>query len=207
MLNLLAEMSGSSLRDLEQTVHRVVVVLASIPRPSDNLLDTSNPMWAWEQAAMTLMVLREAAQGAYEAFVTGHFDAFHAGQALRDALEEDADSGGATRHATDGTPAVACQERRSSPNLQRRVLGSVCPTQAGQIENVARSTAVNLANTSTPSGVEEPEIEYLAGFIEMTDFDPVAKRGSQFTADAGPGRAKQHPAAQAVNCQAQRARE
>ncbi|MXY09245.1 MAG: hypothetical protein F4Z00_12360 [Acidimicrobiaceae bacterium] len=185
MLNLLAEMSGSSLRDLEQTVHRVVVVLASIPRPSDNLLDTSNPMWAWEQTAMTLMVLREAAQGAYEAFVTGHFDAFHAGQALREALDEEQIA--VEPHVMQQMELLLLLAKRGgqAPVFNEEYWDQY--VHAGwSIDNVARLQQQLSQYLNTIRG-QEPEIEYLAGFIEMTDFDPVAKRGSQFTADAGPG--------------------
>lgn len=185
MLNLLTEMSGSSLRDLEQTVHRVVVVLASIPRPSDNLLDTSNAMWAWEQTAMTLMVLREAAQGAYEAFVTGHFDAFYAGQALRDALEEEQIA--VEPHVMQQMELLLLLAKRGGqvPILNDEFWNQYAyEGRADDIPGLQESRSQYLG---TIQG-REPEIEYLAGFIEMTDFDPVAKRGSQFTADAGPGR-------------------
>ena len=80
MLEALARPEHSSLRDLEQAVHRAAFVLASIPRASD---DDSDPMWAWEQTAMTLMILRQVDREAYRRFVSGYGDAFDAVQGLR----------------------------------------------------------------------------------------------------------------------------
>ena len=72
MFETLARPQHSSLRDLEQAVHRAAFVLASIPPASDDPFDNSNPMWAWEQTAMTLMILREANRDAYRRFVSGY---------------------------------------------------------------------------------------------------------------------------------------
>ena len=83
ILEVLIGLAEGSLRDLEQAVHRVLMVFASIPRSSDDPHDNSNPMWAWEQAAMTLMVLRELDREAYRKFTSRQIDSFAAAQALR----------------------------------------------------------------------------------------------------------------------------
>ena len=80
MFEALARPEHSSLRDLEQAVHRAAFVLASIP-PSSH--DPSHSVWAWELTAMTLMTLREVNWDAYRRFVSGYGDAFDAGQGLR----------------------------------------------------------------------------------------------------------------------------
>ena len=65
MFKELARPEHSSLRDLEQAVHRAAFVLASIPPASD---DDSNAMQVWEETAMTLMILRDVNREAYRRF-------------------------------------------------------------------------------------------------------------------------------------------
>ena len=82
ILEALARPEDRTLRDLEQVVHRVALVFASIPRaPNDP--DSSDFRWVAEQAAMTLLILREADLSAYEAFVAGRDEALEALTALR----------------------------------------------------------------------------------------------------------------------------
>ena len=170
MFEALARPEHSSLRDLEQVVHRAAFVLASIPRGSD---DDSDPMWAWEQAAMTLMILREVNREAYRRFVSGYGDAFDAGQGLRASPP-----GGSPLNVTEAV-------------LQRMELALLLAKRNG-MEPMLND---QFWNRYDDAGLEEhgkkmqelygrflgrifdhePEIEYLAGLIEMTAFDPPEK--------------------------------
>ena len=171
MFEALARPEHSSLRDLEQAVHRAAFVLASIPRGSD---DDSDPMWAWEQAAMTLMILREVNREAYRRFVSGYGDAFDAGQGLRASPP-----GGSPLNVTETV-------------LQRMELALLLAKRNG-MEPILND---QFWNRYDDAGLEEhgkkmqelygrflgrivdhePEIEYLAGLIEMTAFDPPERR-------------------------------
>ena len=170
LFEALARPEHSSLRDLEQVVHRAAFVLASIPRGSD---DDSDPMWAWEQAAMTLMILREVNREAYRRFVSGYGDAFDAGQGLRASPP-----GGSPLNVTEAV-------------LQRMELALLLAKRNG-MEPMLND---QFWNRYDDAGLEEhgkkmqelygrflgrifdhePEIEYLAGLIEMTAFDPPEK--------------------------------
>ena len=170
MFEALARPEHSSLRDLEQAVHRAAFVLASIPRASD---DDSDPMWAWEQAAMTLMILREVNREAYRRFVSGYGDAFDAGQGLRASPP-----GGSPLNVTEAV-------------LQRMELALLLAKRNG-MEPILNEQFWNRYNDA---GLEEhgktmqelygrflgrilgdePDIEHLAGLIEMTIFDAPEK--------------------------------
>ena len=78
MFEAMVRPGHSSLRDLEQSVHRVAFVLASIPL----LMAPTASGGREELTAVTLMVLREVNWGQYRSFVSGYGDAFHAGQGL-----------------------------------------------------------------------------------------------------------------------------
>ena len=69
-------------RDIEQAVHRVAVVLASVPA-AQSKLRASNPFGVWDQAAMTLLMLRTVDRDSYDRFTNGQADACDVGQALR----------------------------------------------------------------------------------------------------------------------------
>ena len=77
----------TTLRDLEQLVHRVSLVFASIPRASDDP-GSVDFRWVWEQAAMTLLILREDAPDAYDAFAAGREDALKAVAALSPGVDD-----------------------------------------------------------------------------------------------------------------------
>ncbi len=170
MFEALARPEHSSLRDLEQAVHRAAFVFASIPRGSD---DDSDPMWASEQAAMTLMILREVNREAYRRFVSGYGDAFDAARGLRATPP-----GGSTLNVTEAV-------------LQRMELALLLAKRSG-VEPMLND---QFWNRYDEAGLEEhgkkmqelygrflgrilddePDIEHLAGLIEMTAFDPPSK--------------------------------
>lgn len=87
ILETLAKPEARTLRDLQQLVHRVALVFASIPRASDDPGSTDF-RWVWEQAAMTMLILREAVPEAYEAFTAGREDALQAVAALATGVDD-----------------------------------------------------------------------------------------------------------------------
>ena len=166
MFEALARPEHSSLRDLEQAVHRAAFVLASIPRGSD---DDSDPMWAWEQAAMTLMILREVNREAYRRFVSGYGDAFDAAQGLRATPP-----GGSTLNVTE----AVLQRMELALLLAKR--NGVEPMLNDQFWNRYDEAGLEEHGKKMQElygrflgGIldDEPDIEHLAGLIEMTAFD------------------------------------
>ena len=83
MFETLLSRPDTSLRDLEQAAHRVAMVFASIPYGTDKT-DWGDPWWAWEQAAMTLMILRETDKDLYQGFADGSVEVFDVAEALHD---------------------------------------------------------------------------------------------------------------------------
>ena len=171
MFEALARPEHSSLRDLEQAVHRAAFVLASIPPASD---DDSNPRWAWEQAAMALMILRDVNWGAYRRFVSGYGDAFDAGQGLRAAPP-----GGSTLNVTEAVlqrmelVLLLAKRNGMEPMLNDQFWNRY--NDAGREEDGKKIQ--ELYGRFLGRIVDhEPEIEYLAGLIEMTAFDPPERR-------------------------------
>ena len=82
MLHSVTRLPGTSLRDIEQTVHRVALVTASLRHPTEGIPDAA---WAWEQTAMTLMALRRVDEQTYWAVVGNETKRFAAIMALRKA--------------------------------------------------------------------------------------------------------------------------
>lgn len=176
MFEALARPEHSSVRDLEQAVHRAAFVLASIPPASDGPSDNSNPMWAWEQAAMTLMILREVNREAYRRFVSGYGDAFDAGQGLRAAPP-----GGSPLNITEAVLqrmelALLLANRNSrepilNEQFWNRYHKAGLEAHGEKMQELRRKFLGRIMGN-------EPEIEHLAGLIEMTVFDTPAKPGA-----------------------------
>ena len=166
MFEALARPEHSSLRDLEQAVHRAAFVLASIPRASD---DDSDPMWAWEQTAMTLMILREVNREEYRRFVSGYGDAFDAAQGLRAAP-----SGGSTLNVTETVlqrmelVLLLAKRNGMEPMLNDQFWNRY--DKAGLEEHGKKMQDLYGRFLGRILG-DEPDIEHLAGLIEMTIFD------------------------------------
>ena len=166
MFETLTKPEHSSLRDLEQAAHRAAFVLASIPLVSDHPSGQSNPMWAWEQAAIALMILREVNREVYRRFVSGYGDAFDAGMALRDMTK---------RASIEVAPEV--MERMEFVLLLAKRNGME-PTLNEQFWNRYDEAGLQkhgrkmrgLYAESLSRVWREPEVEHLAGLIEMTAF-------------------------------------
>ena len=75
MIYLLAQQTETSLRDIEQMVHRAAHMLRSIAGPTYSEEK--------EHSALTMMVLREIDRDVYEQFTAGQCDAFDAAAALQ----------------------------------------------------------------------------------------------------------------------------
>ena len=175
MFEALARPEHSSLRDLEQAVHRAAFVLSSIPPASDDPFDNSNPMWAWEQTATTLMILREVNWDAYRRFVSSYGDAFDAVRPLtaidmsgrQPPLRVD-------DHVRLRMELVLLLAKRSGtvPMLNEQFWSRY--SKAGREEHGKKMQELYGEFLGRIMG-HEPEIEYLAGLIEMTAFDPPEK--------------------------------
>ena len=83
VIELLAEQPGMSLRDIEQMVHRVSLVLAH--SPETRLDDCQRTRM---QATLSLFALRVVARDVYDRFVAGECDGFAAAEGLKDALSD-----------------------------------------------------------------------------------------------------------------------
>ncbi|MCY3619211.1 MAG: AAA family ATPase [Acidimicrobiaceae bacterium] len=79
MVRLLAERSGMSLRDIEQTVHQAACVLEAVPAPVGSSDDVQS---AKEEATLSLHALRAVAPDVYSGFVAGTEDRFAAAECL-----------------------------------------------------------------------------------------------------------------------------
>lgn len=176
MFEALTTPEHSSLRDLEQAVHRAAFVLSSIPPASHDPFDKSNPMWAWEQTAMTLMILREVNREAYSRFVSGYGDAFDAGRALE----------AVTNWGIPMEVAASVVERMelalllAKRNGMEPILGEEFWNRyddAG-LEKHGKKMQELRGKFLGPIMGQEPDVEHLAGLIEMTAFDASAKPGA-----------------------------
>ena len=173
MFETMASPERSSLRDLEQAVHRAAFVLASIPPASDDPFDNSNPMWAWEQTAMTLTILREVNREAYRRFVSGYGDAFDAGKALRD-ITNWATPIEVAPHVLERMELVLLLAKRNGiePMLNDQFWNRY--NDAGREEHGKKMQELYGRFLGRILG-HEPEIEHLADLIEMTAFDAPEK--------------------------------
>ena len=98
MIELLAERSGMSLRDMQQMAHRLARVLALVPTPDPADSLPFDGHLATQQATLSVFALRWAAPDAYHRFMAGECDAFAAAAALVEALSLNAAM--AARHST-----------------------------------------------------------------------------------------------------------
>ena len=169
MFEVLTRPERSSLRDLEQSVHRAAFVLASIPPASD---DDSNAMQVREETAMTLMILRDVNHRAYQRFVSGYGDAFDAGRAVW----------AITNWGTPIEVAPRVMQRMELVLLLAKRNG-VEPMLNEQFWNRYKDVkreddGKNLQELYekflNDLWGEEPDVEYLAGLIEMTGHAPTA---------------------------------
>ena len=95
IFEMLLEVPNMSLRDLEQAAYRVATVFASIPGQESSMQESRGQIvlaadhsWIWEQAALGLVVLREADQDVYEAFSDGTDNVANVAQTLRQLCPE-----------------------------------------------------------------------------------------------------------------------
>lgn len=166
MLHSVARLPGTSLRDIEQIVHRVALVTASLHRPTEGIPDAA---WAWEQTAMALIVLRRVDEEAYRALVSDGTKWLTAMQALKrgPALDEPILMIRIevllllARHGSWSaiTDEVAWQSRYS---------GAGWTDEVPQLERLLEQFSIQLAG-------DEPDIRHLAGIIELTAYDPATE--------------------------------
>ena len=170
MFETLTRPEHSSLRDLEQAVHRAAFVLSSIPPASD---DHSNAMQVWEQTAMTLMILREVNREAYRRFVSGYGDAFDASNALR-AITNWGVPIEVAPEVMDRMELVLLLAMR---NGMEPILGEEFWNRYNDagLEEHGKTMQELRGRFLRRVWRHEPEIEHLAGLIEMTIFDAPAK--------------------------------
>ena len=168
ILELLTGLADGSLRDLEQAVHRVLVVFASVPRSSDDAFDMSDAMWAWEQAAMTLMVLREVDRDAYRKFTSKQINAFEAGEALRAASIE---IGPVVRTRMEVLLLLG-KYKGEEPMLNAEFWEQY--VDAGRADDGTELQKLYGQFLGRLLG-KEHDIAYLAGLIELTHYDPMAQ--------------------------------
>ncbi len=86
MVQILAERSGMSPRDVQQMAHRVACMLALVPAPGPSRAGPSDSRLAAQHACLSLFALRSSDPDAYRKFVAGESDAFVAAAALVKAL-------------------------------------------------------------------------------------------------------------------------
>ena len=86
MVQLLAERSGMSPRDIQQMAHRVASMLALVPAPDHSRQGPFDNRHAVQNAALSLFALRSSAPDAYRSFIAGESDGFAAAAALVEAL-------------------------------------------------------------------------------------------------------------------------
>ena len=169
MFEVLTRPERSSLRDLEQSVHRAAFVLASIPPASDG---DSNAMQVWDETAMTLMILRDVNPETYQRFASGYGDAFDAGQALWEITN--------WRTPIEVPPRVLERMQLVLLLANRNGVEPILNEQfwnryrdAKREEDGKRLEALRVKFLDDLWG-EEPDIEHLAGLIEMTGHAPAA---------------------------------
>ena len=163
MFELLTRPERSSLRDLEQSVHRAAFVLASIPPASDG---DSNAMQVWEETAMTLIILRDVNPEAYQRFASGYGDAFDAGQAVW-AITNWGRPIEVPPRVLERMQLVLLLAKRNGvePILNEQFWSRY--KDVSREEDGKRLQELYAKFLNDIWG-EEPEIEYLAGLIEMT---------------------------------------
>ena len=173
-------------RDIEQAVHRVAVVLASIPTAQPDLR-ASNLFAVWDQAAMTLLMLRAVDRDSYARFTNGRADACDAGQALR--------SERLVPFVTERGVSLTGEERRHhdrSIRAQMQAVLLLCSRDGSRPASIDyREDIQTRMKQNMPSDhVDEvwraydlfrphlmrcwPDIDRLAAIIEMTALDPAA---------------------------------
>ena len=173
-------------RDIEQAVHRVVVVLASVPA-AQSKLRASNPFGVWDQAAMTLLMLRTVDRDSYDRFTNGQADACDVGQALR--------SERLVPLVTARGVSLTDEERRHHDRSIRAQMqavllmccrGGSLPSAIIREEHTQDRMKQNMPsdyveqvwkayNRLQPTAMAHaPDIDRLAAIIEMTAFDPAA---------------------------------
>lgn len=170
MFEILTRPDRSSLRDLEQSVHRAAFVLSSIRPASD---DDSDAMQVWEQTAVTLMILRDVSREAYRRFVSGYGDAFDAGRAVWAITNWGTPIEVAPR-VMDRMELVLLLAKRNGtePILGEKFWNRY--KEVGREEHGERLQELRSKFLNDIWGAE-PEIEHLAGLIEMTIFDAPAQ--------------------------------
>ena len=163
MLHSVARLPGTSLRDIEQTVHRVALVTASLRRPTEGVFDAA---WAWEQTAMTLMVLRRVDEEAYWALVGDGSRRFGAIQALKQGPALD-------KPILMTRMEVLLLLARHGPLSsdadeliwQRRYADAGWGAEVPNLESLLEQFSSQIAG-------DEPDIRYLSSIIELTAYDP-----------------------------------
>ena len=159
MLHSVTRLPGTTLRDIEQTVHRVALVTASLRRPTETIPDTA---WAWEQTAMTLIVLRLVDEEAYWALVGDETRWFDAIQALKrgPALDEPI-----LMTRMEVLLLLALREDADEIIWQRRYAGAGWTDEVPTLEGLLKEFSGQIAG-------DGPDIKYLASIIELTADDP-----------------------------------
>ena len=173
-------------RDIDQAVHRVAAVLASIPAAQSDLR-ASNPFGVWAQAALTLLMLRSVDRDSYDGFTNGRADACDVGQALR--------SERLVPLVTERGVSLTDEERRhhnQSVRAQMQAVLLMCrrggslPSAIIREEYIQDRMKQNMPsdyveqvwkayNRLRPTAMAHgPDIDRLAAIIEMTAFDPAA---------------------------------
>ena len=89
MVQLLAERSGMSPRDIQQMAHRVACMLALVPDPGSSRRDPYDGRLAVQHACLSLFALRSSDPDHYRKFVAGESEVFVAAAALVKALALD----------------------------------------------------------------------------------------------------------------------
>ena len=168
ILELLIDPADGSLRDLEQAVHRVLAVFASVPRSSDDASDMSDAMWAWEQAAMTLMVLREVDRDAYRKFTSRQINAFEAGQALRAAPIEISPVVRTRMEILLLLGKYKGDEPMLNAEFWQQYSDAGRADDGTELQKLYRQFLGRLLG-------REHDIAHLAGLIELTHYDPMAQ--------------------------------
>ena len=166
MLHSVTRLPGTSLRDIEQIIHRVALVAASLSRPTERIADGA---WAWEQTAMALIVLRRVDEEAYWALVSDGTEVITAIQALKrgPALDEPILMMRLevllllARH---GPWSAAADELA----WQSRYSGAGWADEIPQLEPLLEQFSSQLAG-------DEPDIRHLASIIELTTYDPATE--------------------------------
>lgn len=186
ILKLFIASQARAPRDMEQAVHRIVVVLASI-HPAQPDLRASNPFGVWDQAAVTLLVLRAIDRDNYDRLANGQADAWDVGQALiserlvplvagrADSLtdEERRRQNQSVRAQMQAALLMCC--RGNSPpasiNYREDIQGRM---KQGMPSDYVDRVWAAYDNVRPDRMAHWPDIDRLAAIIEMTIFDPAA---------------------------------